>query len=210
MAVLSHSKGKEKIMAWKNLQFHIRGVGPILSHNGNLARYDNPWSQAIKVISAKRKKVDADHVEMGRLEFHGGLYLGDNGPIIPAEATEACLIAGAKKFKEGMLAKSGMVVTQHADLIYDGPRDPDELWEDKRFVFQALVRVGMAKVLRTRPIFRDWSADVVIEHEDSIASKDRIEEWIHTAGAQAGLLEWRPRYGRFVVESMEELGEVEL
>lgn len=185
---------------WKEATFQLKGQAPLIHHNGHLADPMCEFALAIKKISGKRKKTEADYEEMGRLEFRGSLYMGENGPILPADCIEATLVNAAKKNREGQLAKAGMFCDLNADLIYDGPTDPDELWENPSHVFRKLVSVQRAKVVRTRPIFPKWEATIVVSFEDTIVSQRQVEEWVNIGGQQVGLLEWRPRYGRYMAK----------
>lgn len=58
----------------------------------------------------------------------------------------------------------------------------------------------MTRVMRTRPLFPKWSAVVSITYEDSVLDRYGLLEILRIGGSQVGLLEWRPKYGRFMVE----------
>jgi len=169
-------------------------------HNGQLADPLNKWVKLIKQISSKRKKTDADYEEMAHLEFMASLYLNETGPILPANLIEATILGGAKKSKEGQASKSACFCLEHAKLEYEGPRTANELWKDENFHFSSIVRVGQARVSRMRPIFKEWSAVVSINIEDTLINPARISEWLTAAGSQVGLCDWRPQYGRFTSE----------
>ena len=190
------------IMAWLETKYKLTASAPLIQHNGQTADPTNRWSKAIKLISSKRAKTDADYEEMARLEFMAGLYLDENGPIVPAFMIDALIVNGAKKSKEGQVAKSGCFCLQHARLEYDGPRTPDELWADEVFHFAAIVRVQQSRVSRMRPIFHNWSAVVTLNIEDTMVNVARVDEWLTAAGTQVGIGDWRPQYGRFTVERM--------
>lgn len=189
-------------MAWQKITFKLSSSAPIILHNGQTADPLNKWSRAIKKISSKRAKTDADYEEMARLEFLAGLYMNADGPILPANMIDAMIVAGAKKSKEGQLAKSGCFCIDHARLEYDGPRNVEALWGDENFHFSAIVKVGMARVSRMRPIFREWSALLTLNIEETTINATRVEEWLRVAGTQVGLGDWRPQYGRFTVEKV--------
>jgi len=73
-------------------------------HNGQLADPSNWYSRAIKAISGKRGKTEADYQEMARLEWMGSLYLAQGVPCIPGYVLEATLIGrggAARKEKMG-------------------------------------------------------------------------------------------------------------
>lgn len=185
---------------WKSLNVRLIGSSPLLTHSGALADPLNPFARAIKDVSGRRKKTDADHEELARLEWLGGLYVLGGEPCIPGENLEACIIAGAKKSKDGPQAKAGVICEQSPALQYDGPRDPDSLWADERFRLRVPVRVGQARVMRTRPRFDNWSCSAVIEFNDDFANRDDVLRWLRAAGDVIGLGDWRPKFGRFDVE----------
>jgi hypothetical protein len=187
---------------WQEIQYKLVSSAPFIMHNGQMADPLNKWSKTMKKISSKRTKTDADHEEMARIEFYGSLYLDENGPVIPSFVVDSVVVGGAKKSKEGQLAKSGCFCLQHAKLFYDGPRAQDELWADERFRFVAIVRVGTARVSRTRPIFRTWSSIITLNIEDTTINPARVYEWLSVAGTQVGIGDWRPQYGRFLVEKV--------
>jgi hypothetical protein len=134
---------------------------------------------------------------MARLEFFAGLYMGPDGPVLPSYMIDAVLVAGAKKTKEGKIAKSGVFCTEHASLEYDGPRTAEDLWADERFRFSAIVRVQNARVARMRPRFESWQALVKLKFEPTTVNSSRIDNWLEIAGSQIGLGDWRPQNGRF-------------
>ncbi len=190
-------------MAWQTIRYQLTSVCPMLMHNGQLANPANKWAKLMKQISSKRAKTDADHEEMARIEFLGGLYLNEQGPVIPANVIDATLTNAARKMKEGQLAKSGLFCVAHATLVYDGPRTANLLWADERFRDQQIVKVnGKSSILRTRPIFSQWQTTVELSIEDGVINPARVTDWMHIAGTLIGFLDWRPRYGRFESERL--------
>lgn len=186
----------------EKLSFKIRGVAPLVQHNGQLADPGNRWARAIKEISSKRKKVEADYEEMARLEWMGGLYLHKGEPCIPGYVLEGALIgrgSAARKQRMGKEAAAGLYVVQNFPLEYDGPRDPTELWETEGFQLRSLVRVGQARIMRTRPVFEEWAATVVVEIDPELVNPKDAKHWMEIAGAQVGLMDWRPKCGRFEI-----------
>lgn len=184
------------------LNYKIRGVAPLLMHNGQLADPANKWARSIKEISSKRKKVDADYEEMARLEWMGGLYLLDGEPCIPGYVLEGMLIGkggAARKQRMGKEAAAGLFVLKNFPLEYDGPRDPSELYQIETFRDRSLVVIGQSRVVRTRPIFHEWAASVEVEIETELVNPDDVDQWMETAGRIVGLMDWRPKCGRFEI-----------
>ena len=188
----------------KQLNFTIVGIAPLLMHNGRLADRDDPYARKMSEITSKRKKTDADYEELDRLSYLGALYLDENDePCIPSYVFEACIIGrggSARKEKMGKESAAAFWVLEDASLKYDGPRVPQELQKDKGFISEALVKVGQNKVKRVRPIFKEWSADITVEFNESLLDEADVRRWIEVAGEQVGLMDWRPRLGRFRVE----------
>ena len=191
----------------KKLRFTITGDAPLLMHNGRLADNADPYVLAMKEVTSKRTKTAADHEELARLEFLGGLYLGENNePVIPGAVFEAALIgkgSSARMERSGKQAAAALWVLEDSPVLYDGPHDPDKLWLDKRFVSQALVKIQRNTVKRTRPIFKKWAADIVVDFNEKLLNDEDVRRWIEVAGEQVGLMDWRPRFGRFSVKFLK-------
>ncbi len=188
-------------MRYEQLEVTLEGLTPTLMHNGQLADPLNKWTKAIKEISGKRKKTDADHAELARLEWFGSLYLNDDGrPAWPGENIEALLIAAAKKRKEGPQAKTGVLCDGSFPIVYSGPSDAEKLWQDENFRLTARVGIQRASVMRTRPIFRDWSLHLVINFLPDVVNEKTVREWCDIGGQLVGLSDWRPKYGRYSVK----------
>ncbi|MBJ7485966.1 hypothetical protein [Brevundimonas sp.] len=186
---------------WKPLTLTLTGVAPLLMHNGQLADPLSPFSKAMKEVAGRRLKSDADHEELARLEFLGGLWVNDEKqPCIPSEAMEACLVGGARKSKEGKAAVAALLIEEHLALGFEGPETPEELWADEQFRLRVPARVGQARVMRTRPIFRHWSAIAVVQFNSDLINASQVQKWVRVSGDQVGLGDWRPKFGRFSVE----------
>jgi len=189
-------------VAWQEIQYRLTSSAPLLMHNGQTADPSNRWAKALKQVSSKRKKTDADYEEMARLEFAAGLYMDKGGPVLPSYLIESMIVNAAKKVREGPMAKSGCFCLNHARLEYDGPRTVDELWADEEYRFSAIVRVGMARVARMRPIFHEWAATITLSIEDEVVNIARVDDWMQIAGTQVGIGDWRPKFGRFTAERL--------
>ncbi|MCI0556503.1 MAG: hypothetical protein L0287_36640 [Anaerolineae bacterium] len=171
----------------------------MLMKNGQTADPLNKFAKASKEVSGKRKKTDADYLELQRIDFLGALYMNQNGPCIPGRVLEAAIIAGAKKSKNGPAAKAGIYCDGNFDLDYEGPREPDQLFQDDNFRDVQPVKVGQAKVMRCRPKFNEWGFTAKINYDDSLCNEKQVIGWAQDAGIQCGIGDYRPRHGRFEV-----------
>lgn len=188
-------------MKMKELRFRLSGSAPLLMHSGELANPLDEWSKKMKKISSKRGKTDADYEAMAKIEYLGGLYTNEAGePIIPVRVLEGTLIGGAKKKKLGKLFTSAVFVNEDAVLEYDGPKSAEKLVDDPKFRLTAGVKVGQARVMRTRPMFPEWSLEVTVSYIEGEVEKEDIVDAFNSAGILVGLGDWRPKYGRFTSE----------
>lgn len=185
--------------AYKTLKFKITGIAALIMHNGQTADPLNQHSQSIAQITSIRKKTEADHREVAKREFFAGFYLSQGEPCLPPEMIEKALIQGAMKAKRGPAAKAAIIVEANTPLLYAGPRKPAELWADEKFQLRVPVKVGTSKVIRTRPRFDDWSAEIEIKFLPSLLNEREIRSFLVAAGEQIGIGDWRPRFGRFAV-----------
>ena len=184
---------------YETLNYKIEGIAPLIMHNGQLADPLNDYAKALKKLSGNKKKTDATHEEMARVEFMGGLYVDDDlRPCIPGSCLEAVITEAAKEKRQGKDAKRGVICDGNFPIKYDGPIGADELWDDKRFRDRRAVRIKQVRIMRTRPIFKKWSADVSISYLPDVFNESDVNELIERAG-MVGLMDYRPRFGRFEV-----------
>lgn len=147
-----------------NLNIELVGTSPLLMHSNRLANPDCEISRQIAAITGKRKKTEQDRQVIAKLEFHGGLYLMQNGkngkyiPSIPTANVKKCIIQAAKITKKGTAVSRALSFSHiESPLIHDGPNDAEKLWESGNYHDTRPAKVGSSTVLRTRPKFFPWS-----------------------------------------------------
>lgn len=193
----------------RTIKIKIKGESPLILHNGQAADPRNSFAKALKAVSGKRKKTDSDYDEMARIEFMSGLYQFGGDLVIPDYVLEAVMINGAKKSKRGTDCKTGMFFTKHASLQF--PEKPEsineetlnKLFEDGENTLTSIVKVGMSKVPRTRPLFREWSCEAEAIYDPQYLNLDSVKDFAADAGRQVGIGDWRPKHGRFTAEVVE-------
>lgn len=187
-------------MGYKTLSFKIIGVVPLLMHNGQLADPLNEFSRKMRELSSKRDKTDADFQELGRLEWFGSLYLEKGKPCLPGEVLEAALVAAARKQKKGKQAQAGIICPQNYPLTYNGARKIEDLWTDQDYQRRDGVRVQQNRVIRTRPIFKEWSCKIQVQYDDGLLNEQEVKHIVRVSGEVIGVGDWRPKFGRFRVD----------
>lgn len=195
-------------MALQTMKVRLRsrpGSGFLMHNVKELADPLSDTKKRLSAVTGKRKKTDADQELIARIEWGASLYLNAEGrPVIPYRMLKAMLHNAAKKTKDGPKVRGGVYVLGHAVLEYDGPKDEDALYEDKRFVSREIVKVQMSSTVRCRPFFEEWEATAEIEYEDTLVEREDILAFFHTGGAIVGIGDWRPdkggECGRFTSE----------
>lgn len=185
---------------FQSLSISIVGIAPILLHNGQLCDPLNPFTKALKGFTKKRAKTDEDFENIALAEWRGGLYTNEEGRVvIPGSNIESMFIDGAKKSKRGTQAKSGVFVDGSWPLIYEGPKDVEKLILDPKFRDTRGVGVQQSRVMRTRPIFRHWKLDFILNYEPAAFNESDIADILTVAGSNVGLCDYTPKFGRFVL-----------
>lgn len=203
--------------------YRITGISPMLMHCGQTADPLNCFSKAMKAQSGKRGKTDEDLQILADLEWMAGLYtapriivdrdgnveIPNNCKIvIPAHVLDSCIRGGAKKSKEGKLAAAGVLVEGDGSFFCDG-ENITAMSKDDRFRFSCAVKVGAAKVIRTRPRFDSWSCTFSVSIDPTVIDPACILKWLQAAGKYIGIGDWRPgaphggSFGRFVAAEVK-------
>lgn len=183
------------------IEFNIRGISPLLMHSDQLANPLHPATKAHKELTSKRKKTDADHEDIAKSEWLASLYYDEEiGIHIPGQNLDATMVESAKLQKLGKHVKrAAMVVEDRIPLKFKGPKDPLALFEDKRFVDVRGVKVMAAKLMRCRPIFREWELTFNVQLDEEVMNESEIRKIVSDGGRFIGLCDYRPRFGKFEV-----------
>jgi len=104
--------------------------------------------------------------------------------------------------RKGQQARAGLFCDGVFLLEYNGPRNVEVLWADEAFRVTAGVRVQRNRIMRTRPLFRTWSLSFEVQYNASQLNLEEITAFVRIGGEQIGLGDWRPRFGRYVVEEI--------
>jgi hypothetical protein len=189
-------------MSAESALYRLTAVAPLIMHNARLVDPLDPWSREIAAIAGKRFKTLADHERLAKAEFFGSAWMADGRPCIPATVIEGVIVAAARTRKRGRQARSGIICTANPILLYDGPTALEELWEDPRFRLRMPVRTRGGRVMRTRPMFPEWQAEVALKFLPTLVDADALRGWLTLGGELLGVGDFRPRFGRFAVETL--------
>lgn len=188
---------------FETIKVRITGTRPMLMHSDKFADPLNPLTKAHKALTGKRKKTDEDHEAIAKSEWMGGLYIDDRGPYMPGVNLDAALVAGAKLHKLGTTIKRSVeVMDEKCHLIFSGPKTPEALW-DAGYYDARSVKVSTSRLMRYRPMFREWALDCEIAFDADAINRSEVVRCLEDAGQYCGLGDYRPKFGRFTVEVQE-------
>ncbi len=181
----------------------LRGIAPLLQHKFPLPELSTVAKGSSRSTGSK------DYTQEWRDYFYAdkaGIYQ-PSAHILGAmtKAAAAFKISGkrGKTYKD--LMQSSIIITP--DRIPHHMAVPDELDDDADKPLYLDVRpvvVQRARVVRVRPTLHEgWCLEFVIEVADDEIHHATLNEILAYAGKAVGIGDFRPRFGRFMVEKFE-------
>jgi len=174
----------------------IKGITPLLQNKPAEYGFNEEWVE-------KKASNQYDKEALAKLYINA-----DEEIYQPATHLERALIEAGKKIKMKGAGKSNyskvfgsMVTIPVMDILHKNP---------KYEIFKALVVIPSTKgrIMRYRPMFRNWVLDFEIEFEEEIPPSV-IKEGLEIAGRYIGIGDWRPekkgKFGKFQVTLFKEM-----
>jgi hypothetical protein len=212
---------------FRTFQVHLEGVSPLLLSN---CANSDPLGDAQRRkehYSSKHKKSEDDHRHLRTLDWLYSVYwmtegqvMVDEGenqlafdgyadPYLPSSNFQRCLRNAATRWKLGKATLQAISVTNDPPLQFDGPKDAVAMFNSRfpKYQLASFVKRGQKGVWINRCIIPGWEVDYTLTLDDEVIEVDQFRRIINAAGKGEGLGTWRPRYGRFVCTSIEELEE---
>ena len=194
-------------------QITIKGVSPIIMHNGAAGLDTRSEANLEKATIAKKRgsnRTASDDARLAELEVITSLYLDKDGaPTLPETAFRAVIETGARKLKQGPQVREGLLVESVDEFIYDRSLGTTAEQLAKTAQFTTGVVVQRNRILRTRAKFDEWGAIFTIEVDDELVDRTQLGTWLDIAGRRIGLGDWRPEksglYGRFETVEIKEI-----
>jgi hypothetical protein len=187
------------------MQITIKAVGtkPLLLHNVDLANPLNPWARKMTDLrgTPSKRRTEKWHEEMAYVSFMGAFYdIPDSeGVAIPCENPRRSLVDAAKAQRLGTQVQRALMVTvPAAPLIYDGPRTPQQMWDEGSWHLTRMIRGTGGASPTTYPVFREWAIRVPFALDESLLNVRDLTEIAERAGRIEGLGASRKQgYGRY-------------
>jgi len=178
----------------------LQGTSPLLMHNPQMVDPEFEINREIKALTSKRKKTDEDLKNIARLEWYGGLYQSDGVIVQPTAKARKCIVNTARISKLGKAVERAISFSDvYVPLVYQGPKNIDEIWKSGNFVSRLSVGVNGKRVMRVRPSFSPWAMQIDgLFVEDAGLNFDELVRVVELAGQVEGIGDNRINgYGRF-------------
>lgn len=199
----------------RTYQVTIEGKTPLIMHHDNLEWADrmSKWQSVAK--NKANSKAGDDRTPPFR--WLGALYHDGQHVVVPADNIMKALMKGGTLQPTGKGQKTFKAQTQSGimapelfwPLLMDGKTIPvAELFQDfeaRNFdawndlvtklgfvLYVKRVRIGKAKHVRVRPLFKQWSLRGSLVVMDEAITAQVLADIGTLAGQYAGLCEWRP------------------
>jgi hypothetical protein len=169
----------------------IKGVASLLQHRFA----DEKQDEAPKKVSGKRDFSGESELALYRLS-DGTIYQPSThieGAMVKSAAKYQIGGRGKKTYKD--LFKSAIVI--QPDCI---PHKIQDYEVDRRAVI-----INRSRIMRERPIFKNWELDFEIIVMDEQIPMNVINQILTDAGQYIGIGDFRPKFGRFMITKFEEI-----
>lgn len=181
------------------LVLSLTGSRPMLQHNGRLANPIDPYTRALKELTAIRKKTDEVLAAIMQAEARGAAYETPEGLLgFPTANVWRCIYDAAKAFKRGEDIKRSLTHDPVVEpLLVDGGKVMVDEFLTPATIDYRPVAVNRAKTMRARPIIEHWSCIHTFDLLEDIIDPRDMQPILDRAGRVVGLGDWRPIYGAF-------------
>lgn len=212
----------------KTYTFRLTGITPLIMHKDDVEASDIIAAQRNQMKASGLKTVAGDD----RSPAHTWIsYLYHNGEVVvmPSDNIMVALRQAGANFKLDTRrtlkaeTQSGLSIAVEDCDFFAGPElkavpfaDIAELADVPDFathktvvaslgfeLFVKRAKIGQAKHVRVRPLFKTWAVEGRITITSENINKQRLQEIFNVAGDRYGLCDWRPGcktpgpYGRF-------------
>lgn len=187
------------------LRFEIESDGPILQHDDKAANPFNEYARSLKILADKSRKTEEDLMEMARIEWLASLYYTpQHGYFLKAECFEGALCEAARAKKLGKVFREAVRVEDDPAFRFEHEwLPPEKLFLREEYRDLRTVKSRSARIVRCRPIFRQWSCRVEVRYDRTRLNERQVVDAMNYAGMYIGLCDYRPKYGRFAVAGFE-------
>jgi len=226
---MAKSSTKEQpLPGYEIIVARLTGLPPGMMHdNGDRA---DPLDPIARVIDALRKgtpiakRTYTYHYNLAKAGYIGALWVneppdvvqsedddvigvgGESYLAIPGNALMSMMAAALGRQRRGGVndAKLALLLEEYYPMLISGKIMTAKEAFEKYDQFAKRIRLRNKAgqwITATRPVFRQWEAEIRFEFQTRVFDRDKITKALNYAGSVIGIGTSRPRtYGRFTVE----------
>ena len=130
---------------------------------------------------------------------------GFSTPYLPGANFQRSLRDAATNWKLGKTSKSAIIVYSNPEIEFDGPKDAVEMFNSREPKLQHAASTSRGVWVNRICIPAGWLCTYELNLNTELLEVSDLKKICVMAGKSAGLGTWRPRYGRFQVNQIEEI-----
>lgn len=164
----------------------VRGISPLLQNR-------HPFPEEIE-------KVNKDDREL--YDFENAKYKLEDGRLYqPSEHFISAMTKAAVDYRIEGQGKKSYKDSVKSCIFIEQEKITHKIQDYEPY--RAYVTIGMASVVKSRPMFKVWELDFDIICVNDQFPPSILEKILTTAGLTKGIGDYRPRFGRFEVTKFE-------
>jgi len=178
----------------KKINTSIKGVAPLLQHKMS--------TQEEAQLSSKTKKSVGQSKGDDPKDF---LHMVGDKICEPSEHILQAIIKRLSGYKIQGKGKKTYLEMGKGSLNILPDMIPHKIQEWEPDVRTVVIKATRGRIVRIRPKFNEWELDFVIEIINDDLPMEVVKSALDDAGREGGLGDYRPRFGRFIVTSFQEV-----
>lgn len=195
-------------MTIQTLTVKIVGDHPLLMANPQCVDRFNPFTREIARINAKKtRRTDEDYHNLADLETRSKIHWDETlGVYVPTTWIMAALCKNAftlKKISKDKIRGSVFPTSPKVALVYSGQgkvKTIDDVVGNPMFRYSMNVKQGQVRIMKSMPIFKDWSFQADMEFENTQVDPADLKAIIEYSAKYGGFGDFRPTFGRATAE----------
>lgn len=186
-------------MTMEQIGLRLKGSNLLMVNNPQTVNPFNTFTKQIKELTGKKRRTDQDEHDLMRIKWRAALYYDEDvGPYLPSVQVLESIRSAAKISRQGLTIGRGLhTLGDKTPILYRGPRDPDLMYEDERFVDIRDASPSGKRVTAVRPVFRDWAIEVNFLLDPEHLNRRDLLAFADLAGKVIGIGTYRKIFGRY-------------
>ena len=195
-------------MTIQSLNVTITGIIPLLMANPQTVDRFNQYNREMARINAKKtRRTDEDYRDLADIEVRSKVHWDNEiGVFVPTTWLMGALCKHAfslKKLSKDRIRGSVFPKEPKIALTYRNMelvKELDDVVGNPEFRYNMNLRQGQVRVMKSMPIFKDWSFSAVLEFENTQIDAGDLKAIFEYAAEYGGFGDFRPTFGRAEAE----------